>query len=131
MRAGEMRATHARLHDAQMVDDESRVGVAIDQRRALVQVAPEQDVDWKSCFTAAPRVRSRPGSFGSRFASFVSMMRIPTVPGVFFQSAMTSATAGSSGSTGLLEAQLVYRRRVLSARVGGDVQRAVRPPLCP
>jgi hypothetical protein len=29
------------------------------------------------------------------------MMRMPTVPGVFFQSATTSATAGSSGSTGL------------------------------
>jgi hypothetical protein len=29
------------------------------------------------------------------------MMRMPTVPGVFFQSATTSATAGSPGSTGL------------------------------
>src|SRR6266516_3979609 len=38
---------HARLHDAQMVDDESRVGMAIDQRSARVQVAPAQDVDRK------------------------------------------------------------------------------------
>ena len=58
----------------------------------------------KSCRTAARRIRSRPGSFGSRPASFVIMMRMPTVPGVFFQSAMTSATAGSSGSTGLTRA---------------------------
>src|SRR6516165_986482 len=36
----------------------------------------------KSWRTAARRIRSRPGSFGSRFASFVSMMRIPTAPGV-------------------------------------------------
>src|SRR5438132_3803916 len=33
----------ARLQDAQMVDDETRVGMAIDERRA--RVAPEQDVD--------------------------------------------------------------------------------------
>ena len=31
---------------------------------------------------------------------------MPTVPGVFFQSAMTSATAGSSGSTGSTRANL-------------------------
>ncbi len=55
----------------------------------------------KSWRTAARRMRSRPGSVGSRPASFVIMMRIPTAPGVFFQSATTSATAGSSGSTGL------------------------------
>src|SRR5205809_463104 len=55
----------------------------------------------KSCRAAACAIRSRPGSFGARFASFVSMMRMPTAPGVFFQSAMTSATAGSSGLTGL------------------------------
>src|ERR1700722_1725722 len=36
-----------------------------------------------------------------RWASFVIMIRMPTAPGVFFQSAMTSATPGSSGSTGL------------------------------
>src|SRR5262249_698927 len=44
-------------------------------------------------------MRSSPGSVGSRPASFVIMMRMPTVPGVFFQSAMTSATAGSTGFT--------------------------------
>jgi hypothetical protein len=59
----------------------------------------------KSYRTAARRIRSRPGSFGSRPASFVIMIRMPTVPGVFFQSAMTSATAGSSGSTGLTRAK--------------------------
>ena len=36
-----------------------------------------------------------PGTVGVRI-----MMRMPTVPGVFFQSAMTSATDGSSGLTG-------------------------------
>ena len=45
-----------------------------------------------------------PGWFGSFFRSFVIMMRMPTVPGVFFHSAMTSATAGLSGSTGLTSA---------------------------
>jgi len=39
--------------------------------------------------TAARQIRSRPGSSGARFASFVSMMRMPTAPGVFFQSAIT------------------------------------------
>src|SRR5213595_2691706 len=58
----------------------------------------------KSYRTAARRIRSSPGWFGSRPASFVIMIRMPTAPGVFFQSAMTSATAGSSGSTGLTRA---------------------------
>src|SRR3984893_3859053 len=35
------------LHDGQMVDDESRVGVAVDERRARVHVAPAQHVDRK------------------------------------------------------------------------------------
>ena len=35
----------ARLQDAQMVDDEARVRVAIDQRGAVVQVAPAQNID--------------------------------------------------------------------------------------
>jgi hypothetical protein len=35
-RAHRRRGRHARLHDAQMVDDESRVGMAIDQRSARV-----------------------------------------------------------------------------------------------
>ncbi len=30
-----------------MVDDEARIGVAIDHCRARVEVAPAQDVDWK------------------------------------------------------------------------------------
>src|SRR6202158_3141440 len=46
-RGGAWGGRHARLHDPQMVDDESRVGVAIHQRGALVQVAPAQDVDRK------------------------------------------------------------------------------------
>src|SRR2546421_3202241 len=58
----------------------------------------------KSWPAAARQMRSSPGSSGVRFASFVNMIRIPTVPGVFFQSAMTSATAGSSESTGLTSA---------------------------
>src|SRR4051812_35691834 len=41
----------------------------------------------KSFLTAARRMRSRPGSSGARFDSFVRIMRMPTVPGVFFQSA--------------------------------------------
>src|SRR5262249_16803859 len=37
----------AGLHDAEVVDDESRVGVAIDQGGARLQVAPAQDIDRK------------------------------------------------------------------------------------
>src|SRR4051812_14077147 len=37
---------------------------------------------------AARKIRSMPGSSGGRFASLVMMMRIPTVPGVFFHSAI-------------------------------------------
>jgi hypothetical protein len=37
----------ALLQDAQMADDEARIGMAIDQRGARVQVAPAQDVDRK------------------------------------------------------------------------------------
>src|SRR5450759_2093124 len=58
----------------------------------------------KSCRTASRRVRSRPGTLGLRPASLVTMMRMPTVPGVFFQSAMNSDTAGLCGSTGLTRA---------------------------
>src|SRR5271166_756963 len=90
------RRRHARLHDAQM-----RVGWRAISAVPASKLHPNRMLTGKSWRTAARRIRSRPGSFGSRFASFVSMMRIPTAPGVFFQSAMTSATAGSSGSTGL------------------------------
>jgi hypothetical protein len=34
-----LRRRHARLLDAHMVDDEPRVGVAVDQRRARIEVA--------------------------------------------------------------------------------------------
>src|SRR6202040_1315899 len=37
----------AGLQDSQMVDDEPRIGVAVDQRRARVHVAPAQYVDRK------------------------------------------------------------------------------------
>jgi len=38
------------LLDAHMVDDEPRIGVVVDQRRARVDVAPEEDVDWEIVF---------------------------------------------------------------------------------
>ena len=75
-----------------MVDDEPRVGMAIDERSAGVEIVPAQDVDRKVVANGRARIRSRPGSSASRLVSFVSMMRIPTAPGVFFQSATTSAT---------------------------------------
>ena len=75
--------------------------MAIDERSARVQVAPAQDVDRKVVANGGAQdpvearvVRLAPGLFRQHDA-------IPTVPGVFFQSATTSATAGSSGSTGL------------------------------
>jgi hypothetical protein len=49
-----------------MVDDEPRVGVAVDQRRARVDVAPEQDVDREIVFdgraqdAVEPRIVRRP-----------------------------------------------------------------------
>src|ERR1700730_2485024 len=39
------RGWHARLQDSEMIDDEAHVGVAVDQRGARVDIAPEQDVD--------------------------------------------------------------------------------------
>ena len=87
-----------------MVDDEARIGMAVDQRLTRIDVVPEKNVHRKIVPNSRPRIRSRPGSSGVRFVSFVMMMRMPTVPGVFFHSATTSATAGSSGSTGLTSA---------------------------
>src|SRR6202035_1213693 len=84
-----------RLQDGQMINDEARLGMAIDQRGAFVQIVPAQKVDRKVVADGGAR-----DPVAARLFSFVSMMRMPTVPGVFFQSATTSATAGSSGSTG-------------------------------
>ena len=39
----------------QMVDDEARIGMAVDQRRARVQIAPEQDVDRKIVLNGGAR----------------------------------------------------------------------------
>ena len=39
------RRRRARLHQRQMVDDEARIGVAVDHRGARIYVAPAQDVD--------------------------------------------------------------------------------------
>src|SRR5262249_36571836 len=44
LRRGRWRAG---LQDSQMVDDEARVGVAVDQRHARIHVTPAQDVDRK------------------------------------------------------------------------------------
>ena len=85
-----------------MVDDEARVGMAIDQRGAGVQIAPAQDVDRKIVTNGRAQDPVEAGIVRRAPAlPSVSMMRMPTAPGVFFQSATTSATAGSSGSTGL------------------------------
>jgi hypothetical protein len=53
--------------------------------------------------TSAPELFKWPAglALGSRLASSGIMMRMPTAPGVYLQSAMTSPTARSSGSTGL------------------------------
>ena len=59
-----------------MVDDEAGVGMTIDERGPRLKIAEQRIFTGKSW-------RAAPG------------------PGVFFQSAMTSATTGSSGSTGL------------------------------
>ena len=56
------------------------------------------------CRAPAASTRLMPGSAGSSDTSRVIMMRIPTVPGVAAQSATVSATAGSEGSTGLINA---------------------------
>jgi hypothetical protein len=84
-----------------MVDDESRVGMMVNQRGTRVQFVPAKDFDREFVGTAARRIRPRPGLSKSRPDSFVNMMRMPTVPGVLFQFAIVSVTAGSSGSTGL------------------------------
>jgi len=73
-----------------MVDDESPCRMAIDEAVPGPD-CPAQQVDRKSWRTAAYAIRSRPRSFGSRLFSFVSRSGLPTAPGVFFQSATTSA----------------------------------------
>jgi hypothetical protein len=57
------------------------------------------------CFAAAASTRFTPGSSGATSGPAAIMMRMPTVPGVFFQSAMVSATLGSAGSTGFTTAK--------------------------
>src|SRR5207237_5759191 len=59
------------LHDAQMVDDESRVGVTVDQRRSRVQVAPAQYVDRKVVANGFPQepVKARVVWIAFRFFS--------------------------------------------------------------
>jgi hypothetical protein len=52
---------------------------------------------------ADPRLTAQARSL---WTSLVRIMQMQTVPGVFFQSAMTSATAGSCGLTGLTRANL-------------------------
>jgi hypothetical protein len=78
--------------------------------------------------------RSKPGSSGARFDSLVMMMRMPTVPGVDFHSAMTSATFGSSGSTGFTNANLsgwaCCRRSGTSKRGRCRSRRRRRPCHC-
>src|SRR5216684_133737 len=41
------RGRYARLHYSQMIDDESRVGMAVDERSPIRQVAPAKHVDRK------------------------------------------------------------------------------------
>ena len=90
-----------------MVEDETRVGMAIDQRRARFQIVPAQHVDRKVVAHGRARDPVEARVRAGRASSFVSMMRMPTAPGVFFHSATTSSTAGSSGSTGLTMADPV------------------------
>src|SRR5262245_30033498 len=91
----------AGLQDSQMVDDETCIGVAVDQRRARIHVAPAQYVDRKIVLYGRAQDAVEARVIRLAVLSFVIMMRMPTAPGVCFQSAMISPTAGSSGSTGL------------------------------
>jgi hypothetical protein len=88
-----------------MVDDEARVGMAVDQRGARVQVAPAQNVDGKIVANGGTQdpVEARVVRLAVRLLGEDDTDA--TVPGVFFQSATTSAAAGSSGSTGLTMAR--------------------------
>ena len=54
-----------------MVDDKTRVRVTINQRRPASRFPEKIKLIGKLCFTAARQMRSRPGSTGTGFVSFV------------------------------------------------------------
>ena len=69
------RRRHARLQDAEMVDDEARIGMAIDQRGACIEIAPAEEVDRKIVAHGGARdpveagiVGRAPGLFGQQDA---------------------------------------------------------------
>ena len=84
-----------------MVDDEARIGMAVDHRRARIHVAPAKYVDRKVVLNGRAQDAVEARVIRLAVLSFFIMIRMPTAPGVRFQSAMISPTAGSSGSTGL------------------------------
>ena len=98
-----------------MVDDEPRVGVAVDQRRARIDVAPEQDVDREIVFDGRAQDAVEPRIVRRALRLFRQDDADADRAGIFFQSAMTSATAGSSGLTGLTRANLSGWARSLIA----------------
>ena len=67
-----------------MIEDEARIGVAIDQRGAGFQIVPAEQVDRKIMAHRGARDAVESRMIGSRLFSLVRMMRMPTVPGVFF-----------------------------------------------
>jgi len=109
------RRRYARLLDAHMVDDEPRVGAAVDQRRARVHVAPEWDVDREIVFNGRAQNAVEPRIVRRALRLFRQDDADADRAGIFFQSAMTSATAGSSGLTGLTRANLSGWARSLIA----------------
>ena len=95
----------------QMVNDQSRLWMAVDERSARFEIAPAENVDRQSQNGEQQRAVIRSGSRGrqARAALLCRQHDANSQPrlDVLFQSAMTSATAGSSGSTGLTIAEAV------------------------
>ena len=90
-----------RLNQPEMVDDDLGIGIAADQFDALVEPPGNVQVDRqrrsRGLFEHA--IKTRIG--GVRASPLrTKSMRTPTAPGVRLHSAITSATAGSAGSTG-------------------------------
>ena len=100
----------ARLHDAQMVDDESRVGVAVEQLHAGVQVAPAQDVDRKVILDGGTRDPVEAG-IATAVAEAESLLAVPGVTGVNL-----SGMASARGVGFAADVQAEIGRRIRAGR---------------
>ena len=84
------------LLKAEMIDHETVLGFLAANPAAWSNRPQHSRFTGRACFAAAASARLIPGSAGSVATSWFSMIRMPTVPLVAAQSAIVSATPGSS-----------------------------------